>query len=123
MGNYFCKEIKYKSSPEEAQEKAIAIFELLNWRLKPSGLSEMRATTPISAFGWGEHITLTFPKEHRLRIESECVYPFQFFDLGKNQSNVEKFVEIFRKAKLPLEESEYGFEKRRSLLDRFFSQR
>jgi len=58
-----------------------------------------------------------------MEVSSESRYPFQFFDGGKNRNNVDKLLEIFKKAKLPLEEFEYADEKKRSFLDRYFSGR
>jgi len=58
-----------------------------------------------------------------MTIVRESRYPFQFFDMGKNESNVDKFVSIFRRAKLPFNEEDFVDEKPRSLFERFFSGR
>jgi len=110
MGNYFETEIKIKYSPREAFEKAVAILDLLGWKYETNGEDLILARTPVSAFGWGEKLAISFEQKQHMKIGSESRYLFQLFDLGKNQSNVEKFIEIFRKATLPLDESEYASE-------------
>lgn len=120
---YFETESKINCTLESACEKTIAIFELLGWKSDGIENNEVVAKTTVSAFGWGERITVFFPTTRRIFVSSESRYPFQLFDAGKNRNNVEKFLDIFKKAKLPLDQSEYAGEKNRSFLDRFFSGR
>jgi len=121
MGNYYETKIKHGFSNDAARERTLAILDLFRWRYKPPTPHVIRARTPISIYGWGETFTVAFDDPHHVKVSSESIHPFQFVDMGKNQSNVEKFAEVFRRAKLPLEESEYAQEKHRSFLDRFLS--
>lgn len=123
MGNYYETEIKIKSSVADGFDKAVAVLDLLDWRCETNGVDLIVARTPFSVFGFGEKLTISLRSKHQLHISSESRYPFQFLDLGKNQSNVERFIEIFQNAKLTLAGSDYAGEKKRSFLDRYFSAR
>ncbi|HKP69064.1 MAG TPA: DUF1499 domain-containing protein [Pyrinomonadaceae bacterium] len=117
MGNRFSAECPFRGSSADAEERALAIIALFNWKVEGDGEGRINARTSMSAFGRGEYVTLSFLKGNRMFVESESVSAFQFFDFGKNRNNVEKFIEAFRDRKLPLEEKE------RSFLDRYFSGR
>jgi hypothetical protein len=123
MGNYYETEIKIKSSVADGFEKAVAVLDLLDWRCDTNGVDLVVARTPFSVFGFGEKLTISLKSKHRLHISSDSRYPFQLFDLGKNQSNVEKFIEIFQNGNIPLNDSDFAHEKKRSFLDRYFSAR
>jgi hypothetical protein len=122
MGNYYKTEVKFSYSAHEAFEKSIAILDFLEWSPKNNGTDLITASTCDSAFGFGEKIRITF-KKHRLIISSESRYLFQCFDLGKNESNVDKFIYIFKRAKLPFDKSQFVDEKPRSMFERFLSGR
>ncbi len=123
MGNYYETEIRIKSSVADGFAKAVAVVDLLDWRCETNGVDLIVARTRFSAFGFGEKLIISLKSKHRLNISSESRYPFQLFDLGKNRSNVEKFIKIFQNGKFPLDESEFVHERKRSFLDRYFSAR
>jgi tRNA A-37 threonylcarbamoyl transferase component Bud32 len=57
----------------------------------------VRATTSANIRTWGERMTFTItegrPGVFTVRIESECVLPFEVVELGKNAANLRKAVE------------------------------
>ena len=120
MASYCVKTIKVKYSLDDAYERAIAILEFLNWSYRSNGSYLLVAQTSFNIYGT-EQLTISFDDKHHMKVVSESRNPFQLFDMGKNQNNVEKFIEIFRRATFPLEESEFASEKHRSFLDRFLS--
>jgi hypothetical protein len=122
VANYHERDLKFSGSSHDAFEKAIAILEFLCWSYKTKGTDLIAAQTPVSAFGFGENITISF-KKHGMHISSESRNIFQFFDLGKKESNVDKFLAIFKRAKLPFNESDFTDEKPRSVIERFLSGR
>ena len=91
MGNYYAIERTLKVNAAAAREKTIAIYDLLGWDWRELETGDIEARIPRSAFGKGEIITVSFRKSDRICVESESVSAFQFFDLGKNESNVDKF--------------------------------
>lgn len=123
MGNYYSIEKKLRIKEAAARKKTAAICDLLGWDWLELDTGDIVARVPRSAFGKGETITVSFRKKDHISIESESVSVFQFFDMGKNESNVDKFLEIFEKAKMPLDQSEYADEAERGFLSRFFSGR
>src|SRR5262249_35999652 len=46
----------------------------------------------ISFWSWGETMTVEVRKDSSVRVRSECAFPTQCFDWGKNQRNVNKFL-------------------------------
>ena len=122
MGNYYKTNLKFSYSPHEAFEKALTILEFLEWTYKSNEVDSIVAYTRLSAFGLGEKITIDFG-HHEMHISSESQNPFQLFDLGKNESNVDKFLSIFKRAKLPFNESDFADEKPKSIIGRYLSGR
>ena len=123
MGNRYEADLKINHSIHKAFEKTVAILAFLCWDYRTNGEDLIIAQTPISAFGWGEELTISFDEKHHMSIVSESRYPFQVFDMGKNESNVDKFLSIFKRAKLPFNEEDFVDEKPRSWFERFFSGR
>ena len=123
MSNYYSIEKKLRIKEEAAREKIAAICDLLGWAWVELDTGDIVARVPMSAFGMGETITVSFRKKNHISIESESVWASQFFDFGKNESNVDKFLEIFEKAKMPLDQSEYADEAKRGFFSRYFSGR
>ena len=118
MGNYYKTILKFSYSPHEAFEKELNILEFLEWTYKSNEPDTIIAYTSLSAFGLGEKITIVFGHD-QMHISSESQYPFQLFDLGKNESNVDKFLNIFRRARLPFNESDFADEKPKSIIERY----
>ena len=122
MGYYYETEFKFRGSPNEAFEKSKAILDFLGWNYRSNEVDLIVATVPISAFGWGEKLTISVQKHHML-VSSESRNPFQVFDNGKNESNVDKFRSIFRRARLPFNREDFSDEKPRNFIERFLSGR
>lgn len=123
MGNRYEADLKINCSLQKAFDKAIAVLDFLEWTYRTSGEALIVARTPVSAFGWGEELTVSFDEKHHMFVVSNSRYPFQFFDMGKNESNVDKFLGIFKKAKLPFNEADFADEKPHSFIGRFLSGR
>lgn len=52
-----------------------------------------------SMLTYGERIRI-YVGETEILVISECLFPAQFIDFGKNKRNVQAFFELFNKAKL-----------------------
>jgi len=61
--------------------------ERLKWR--PRGESESEVSFDVSAsfWSWGEKVSV-FRENESIIVRSECSFPFQHFDWGKNRKNV-----------------------------------
>lgn len=58
----------------------------------PVGPGMMRASVGASLWSWGEDVTLRFatgPAGTSVHIRSECKFPLQLIDWGRNKKNVE----------------------------------
>lgn len=52
----------------------------------------IHAATEMNWRSWGERITVSFtpvPEGTNVAIRSQCAFPLQLFDMGKNKTNVE----------------------------------
>ena len=123
MGNRYNTYLKISYSIHTAFEKATEILDFLEWSYWTNNEDLIVARTPVSAFGWGEELTVRFDEKHYMLVVSESRYPFQFFDMGKNESNVNKFLSIFKKARFPFNEADFAEEKPQSLIGRLLSGR
>ena len=47
----------------------------------------------INWSSWGEKITITLTANNTLHVRSQCSFPLQCIDWGRNQRNVDKFIE------------------------------
>ena len=63
----------------------------LKWR--PVGESESEVSFEVGAsfWSWGEKVSVS-RKNESIIVRSECSYPFQHFDWGKNRKNVSALV-------------------------------
>jgi len=59
----------------------------LKWRPRGESESELSFKVSDSFWSWGEKVSV-FRKNESIVVRSECSYPFQHFDWGKNRENV-----------------------------------
>jgi hypothetical protein len=78
-----------KLDPHELVVEALAE---LGWKVTTEDEDEIRATTSVNLWSWGERVTITFGRNGRLTVTSKCALPTQCFDWGKNRSNVIAFL-------------------------------
>jgi hypothetical protein len=64
----------------------------LRWTIISEFDESLIAKTNLSAFSWGEKIQITFHGTNSFTITSKCTFPAQWFDWGKNKSNVNTFL-------------------------------
>ena len=68
-----------------------ATLNTLGWDFSRPSRARFVARVSVSSWSWGERITIVVD-EFRVRIRSECVYPLQFIDWGKNRRNVDTLI-------------------------------
>ncbi|MBI1332835.1 MAG: hypothetical protein JST12_03025 [Armatimonadetes bacterium] len=65
----------------------------MGWKPTSEG-NGYRASTTFSMASWGERITVQFlPGDRSFKIRSQCSFFLAVLDWGKNQKNVEKFLD------------------------------
>lgn len=64
------------------------IHDAPNLRVEHESSSQTTLRCGINLWSWGERIILT-PEQRSIRIVSQCRFPLQFIDWGKNRKNVE----------------------------------
>ena len=74
----------------------------LGWERTRVSESEVHARVPMSLLSWGEVVSIAF-SPGAVRVTSRChvvrwLFFAQVFDRGKNQANVDAFVEALQRA-------------------------
>jgi hypothetical protein len=57
----------------------------------PDGM-HFRVSSGMSFGSWGENITVQRVAADRITVRSECSFPTQVFDWGRNEQNVKRFL-------------------------------
>lgn len=94
MAAKFEESKKYESSQNELIQSAKKALEKCNFRVKNINEKEglINAKTKLSWWSWTENIDVKIEENGMIRIKSECAFPLQIFDWGKNKRNVKAFL-------------------------------
>src|SRR6516225_1107665 len=86
---------RYDSSPDALREAVARALSALEWTAY-GNWSGMRfvAEVGVNYWSWGERISVEIEGEGTVWIESKCRLPTQCIDWGKNQRNVDAFLEL-----------------------------
>src|SRR6185295_18799137 len=68
-------------------------IERLSWKIKEETSDEIKASTSINFWSWGEKVTIEFDPDGSVVITSKCSMPTQCIDWGKNKRNVQKLID------------------------------
>ena len=77
------------------------VFHSLDWTIESESDGFITATTGINLWSWGERVVVDFFTQDSITVTSSCVRFTQFFDWGKNKSNVRKLFEAILKHAQP----------------------
>src|SRR5262245_60026145 len=83
---------RYDCDRDELMDAVERALDDLGWRGRPAGPWRLSVGLGISFWSWGETMTVEVRKDSSVRVRSECAFPTQCFDWGKNQRNVNKFL-------------------------------
>lgn len=81
---------------EAIQQAQHALSTLGNASSVRAEFDTVRASIRISGSSWGEKIAVGFTDTSQgtsMHITSRCTFPLQFFDWGKNEKNVDEFIQ------------------------------
>jgi hypothetical protein len=84
------------TSDHVPREKIREAFVKFGWSLVGDQPSIMIARTRFSWRSWGESVSLQF-RDGGADVKSECSFPSQAIDYGRNRMNVRKLIETLRK--------------------------
>ncbi len=63
----------------------------LCWPVKQESPDAIVAIIGLSFWSWGEKVIIRFLPDHILALRSECIFPLQSIDWGKNKKNIRRF--------------------------------
>jgi hypothetical protein len=78
------------------REKIREIFCELSWAQCAEDADEMKAKTSVNWRSWGEIVSIRF-RDGGAEISSECAFPLQAIDYGKNRRNVQMLIDVLKK--------------------------
>jgi hypothetical protein len=85
---------RYDSSPDALREAVARALSALGWTAYGNWSGRcFVAEVGYNFWSWGEKISVEIDREGKIRVESRCMLPTQCFDWGKNQCNVDAFLE------------------------------
>lgn len=65
----------------------------LGWKFEALSPTHFVARLSAGVWSWGERVNIDVAEDGTVAVSSECVFPLQCFDWGKNQTNVHTFVD------------------------------
>ena len=92
MAAKYSRQIQLAVSPNQIMTDIATSLDLLRWKWwQPSPLI-FKASIKTSWASWGEHLLIDISQSGWMFVESECAFPLQLVDWGKNKKNVNSFV-------------------------------
>jgi hypothetical protein len=83
------------TSDSAPRDKIREAFRDLGWTLDGEAPDGMIARTKTNWRSWGEVVSLEFRKGGA-EVRSECAFPSQMIDYGRNRMNVRNLIEVLR---------------------------
>jgi hypothetical protein len=83
-------------SASAPREKIREAFRELGWTLDGEAVDGMVAHTKFNWRSWGEIVSLEF-REDGVKVRSECAFPSQAIDYGRNRMNVRELIKVLKK--------------------------
>jgi len=65
----------------------------LGWKFEPLAPAHFVARVPAGVWSWGERVEVDVAEGGTVAVQSQCVFPLQCLDWGKNQTNVHTFMD------------------------------
>ena len=69
-------------------------FRALGWKYELIAAGEYVAKTSLSVSSWGEKVHVTIDPNGTVEAQSECSFPLQWLDFGKNRHNLVEFFNL-----------------------------
>src|SRR5262245_36074271 len=90
---YHEERVRYDVPPGELMDAVDAAIADMHWSGHQTGRWRYSASTGVSFWSWGEGVTIELgPDEGEMFVRSQCSFPTQCIDWGRNASNVRKFL-------------------------------
>lgn len=78
------------------REKIREAFREFGWTIDGEASDGMIGRTKLNWRSWGEIVSLEF-RECGAEVRSECAFPSQAIDWGRNRMNVRKLIEVLKR--------------------------
>lgn len=82
------------NSKEDFIKNLKSCFNDLNWSMSDESTNIIVASNKINFLSWGEKIIIKFFDNNKISVVSQCIFPIQYFDWGKNEKNVKSLLSL-----------------------------
>ena len=85
--------VQYSRSRDVLLDAIEDVLNDLGWSYGYTGKAELCVSFAITFGSWGERMTIAVHKDGTIDVRSASVFPLQWIDWGKNQQNIEQFLQ------------------------------
>lgn len=93
MAAKFNRQIQVSFPPDQLQGYVASSLDYLRWNWWQPTPLVFKANASASLASWGENILIDLSQPGWLFVESECAFPLQLVDWGKNRKNVNRVLD------------------------------
>jgi hypothetical protein len=88
---YFEASIHYSGSPNQIPDAVRQALNTLGWHFLELKPNQWQAKVGLNLYSWGEKFLVDDQENGNLKVKSNCIFPLQCIDWGKNRRNVRRF--------------------------------
>ena len=89
---YHTENYSLNDGPSNLRATVKLALNAVSWSIRKESPDTIVASTSLSLLSWGERVIITFLSDGSIAVTSECTWPIQCFDWGKNKANIKKFI-------------------------------
>ena len=84
---------KFALTPAELSAATANALSALGWPFLAPAPTHFEVSIKLSFWSWGEKAQIDIAADGTVHVRSQCVFPFEFFDCGKNRRNVNRLLD------------------------------
>ena len=89
---YHTENYSLNDGPSNLRATVKLALNAVSWSIRKESPDTIVASTSLSLLSWGERVIITFLSDESIAVTSECTWPIQCFDWGKNKANIKKII-------------------------------
>ena len=82
---------QFAFAPAQLSRATADALTALGWPFLAPSPTHFEASISVSMCSWGEKMKIDIASDGTVNVKSQCAFPLQWFDWGRNSRNVEKF--------------------------------
>ena len=77
--------------PDQLSRTTADALTALGWPFLAPSPTHYEVSISVSMCSWGERMKIDIALDGTVNVKSQCAFPLQWFDWGRNSRNVERF--------------------------------